>query len=114
MVTIIGTELKQNSKGETFVALVLQDGLTMVQSKSTGRFYATAKSTSITSTFDEESAKALIGTKLVGRIEKVSCEPYEYVVKDTGEILVLEHTWIFNPNPTSMEEHVMGNAMAFA
>jgi len=57
MVTIIGTEQKQNSKGENFIALILQDGLTMVQSKSTGRFYATAQKTSITSTFDEQTAK---------------------------------------------------------
>lgn len=114
MVTIIGTELKQNSKNETFVALVLQDGLTMVQSKTTGRFYATARKTSITSTFDEQTAKSLIGTKMPGKIEKMPCELYDYVVKETGEMLTLDHTWNYNPNPTSIEEHVMGDSLQYA
>ncbi len=109
MVTIIGTEVKQNSKGELFTSLILQDGLAMVQSKSTGRFYATARKTSITSTFDEQTAKSLIGTKLTGRIEKLPCEPYDYVVKETGEMLLLEHTWSYNPSPASVEEHVLGD-----
>ena len=114
MVTIIGIENKLNSKGENFIALVLQDGLQMVQSKSTGRFYATARKTSITSTFDEQTAKALIGTKMTGRIEKMSCEPYEYVVKETGEMVTLEHTWSYNPNPISMEENVIADNMQYA
>ena len=114
MVTIIGIENKQNSKGETFTALILQDGLTMVQSKSTGRFYATAQKTSITSTFDEQTAKSLIGTKLTGKIEKVSCEPYEYIVKETGEMIILNHTWSYNPNPISMEEHLVADNLEFA
>jgi hypothetical protein len=114
MVTIIGIENKQNLKGETFTALILQDGLTMVQSKSTGRFYATAQKTSITSTFDEQTAKTLIGTKLTGRIEKIPCEPYEYIVKETGEMIILNHTWSYNPNPISMEENVLADNMQFA
>jgi hypothetical protein len=109
MVTIIGIENKQNSKGENFIALVLQDGLQMVQSKTTGRFYATARKTSITSTFDEQTAKSLIGTKMPGKIEKLPCEPYDYVVKETGEMLLLEHTWSYNPSPASVEEHVLGD-----
>ncbi len=109
MVTIIGTELKKNSKGETFSTLVLQDGLQMVQSKTTGRFYATARKVSITSTFDEQTAKSLIGTKMPGSIEKMPCTPYDYVIKETGEVVTLENTWIYNPTPASVEEHVLGD-----
>lgn len=114
MVTIIGIENKQNSKGETFIALIIQDGLQMVQSKTTGRFYATARKTSITSTFDEQTAKALIGSKLTGRIEKMPCVAYDYVVKETGEMITLEHTWSYNPNPISMEENVLADNMQYA
>lgn len=114
MVTIIGIENKQNLKGENFIALILQDGLTMVQSKTTGRFYATAQKTSITSTFDEQTAKSLIGTKLTGKIEKMPCEPYDYVIKETGEMVTLTHTWSYNPNPISMEENVLADNMQFA
>lgn len=109
MVTIIGTELKQNSKGETFTTLVLQDGLLMVQSETTGRFYATARKTSITSTFDEQTAKSLVGTKMNGRIEKIPCPPYDYLIKETNEILTLDYTWSYNPYPTTVEEHVLGD-----
>lgn len=30
-----------------------------------------------------------------GSIEKVECEPYEYTIKDTGEIIVLHHRFCY-------------------
>jgi hypothetical protein len=60
MVKIIGFQTKQNKEGEDFITLQLQGDITMVQSKETGRFYATAKECSITSTFTEEQAAALV------------------------------------------------------
>jgi hypothetical protein len=41
------------SDGREFVALILQGGLSLVQSKNTGNFYATVKQCSILSTFYE-------------------------------------------------------------
>jgi hypothetical protein len=61
MVTVIGAELRHYKANEPFMALILQGDLVMVQSSNTGRYYATAKRTCITSTFSEEEAKAVVG-----------------------------------------------------
>jgi hypothetical protein len=74
MVTIIGCQQRQNKEGKYFVALELQGDVELIQSLTTGRFYATARRTSITSTFREEIAKGLIGTKLPGTIKRVESD----------------------------------------
>jgi hypothetical protein len=63
----------------------------MVKSHQTGQFYVTARKASISSTFDEITCQALIGSDIEGKIEKVNCEPYEYTIKDTGEVITLSH-----------------------
>ena len=97
MLKIIDYAQRENSEGEQFFALILQDGLQLVKSKATGNYYATAKSTSITSTFTEEVAKSMIGSEIPGTIQKVSCPDYEYTIKDTGEVIMLEHRWQYFP-----------------
>lgn len=98
MVTIINYKERQTLEGESFFVLEVQGGIEMVKSQNTGNFYATAKKASISSTFDEMTCKALIGTQMSGSIHKEECEPYEYTVKETGEILLLNHRWIYHPN----------------
>lgn len=101
MVKIIGYILRENKQGETFVALELQGDLVMVQSQETGKFYATAKKATITSTFTEEQAHALVGKEMPGRIERIECEPYEYTDKETGEVLELSHRYEYLPEGVS-------------
>lgn len=102
MVTIINFEKRQSKSGKEFHALIIQGGIEMVRSAETGQFYATVKRCSIASTLDEDSCKAMIGEKLDGKIEKVSCEPYEYVVQETGEVIELSHRWSYVPNSQSV------------
>jgi hypothetical protein len=83
MVPIIDYVKRQNSAGEDFFVLVLQGGLQLVRSQETGRFYATMNQTSISSTFDEDTCKSLIGEEIPGSIVKVETDPYEYTVQDT-------------------------------
>lgn len=104
MLRIIDAVPRVNSEGEEFYALILQDGLQLVKSQETGRYYATAKKTSITSTFDEEVAKSMIGSEIPGSIHKVSCEPYSYTVEDTGEVLTLDFRWEYFPEGVTPEE----------
>jgi len=80
MVTIVEIRLNKNSDGEEFVSLILEGDLTMIQSKETGSFYATAKRASITSTFTEERASKLIGREIPGSIIREECESYLYTV----------------------------------
>ena len=70
MVKVINYHLRQNTDGKPFVTLELQGDLVMVQSLETGRFYATAKKCSITSTFDEPMAKSLLGRENRGQNRK--------------------------------------------
>ncbi len=101
MVRIINYKERQKENGEPFYVLELQGGIEMVQSQETGNFYATAKKAYISSTFDEETCIALIGTEMSGSVRKEACKPYEYTVKDTGEVIVLEHRYSYVPEVAS-------------
>lgn len=106
MVTIIDFAERKNSEGESFYSLIVEGGLEMVKSKSTGKFYATSKRTSLPSTFGEDACKELIGTKIPGTIEKVHCEPYEYTIRQTGEVITLDYRWLFVAEGETIEETV--------
>ena len=106
MVTISDYAEREGLDGKKFYALIVQGGLEMVLSEETGRYYATAKQASVTSTFDEKTCQDLVGTKLPGKIMKIACEPYEYTIKESGEVITLNHRWTYNPNEASLEEVV--------
>jgi hypothetical protein len=91
MVRISNYIKRTTEDAKEFFVLELQGGIEMVKSQDTGKFYITARKTTISSTFDEATCQALIGTELPGKIEKVECEEYSYTIKDTGEIITLKH-----------------------
>ena len=97
MVTIVGYRISKNKSEKEFIALELQGDIEMVQSLETGAFYATARKASVTSTFSEETAKGLIGTKMPGIIKRMESEPYDYTVAETGEIIKLAHKYVYEP-----------------
>lgn len=94
MVRIINY-VKRQAEDKDFFVLELQGGIEMVKSQNTGKYYVTAKKAYISSTFDEVTCKALIGTEMEGSIVKTECEPFEYTVKETGEIIILNHTYVY-------------------
>ena len=106
MVTVIDYAERQRKDGTMFVALILQGGLSLVQSQNTGNFYATVKQCSIPSTFDEETAKAMIGERVPGNVVKKQCDPYEWTNKETGEVLELSHRWVYLPEGATLEEAI--------
>lgn len=95
MVTIINYKERQTEDGKVFFVLEAQGGIEMAQSKTSGNFYATARKAYIPSTFDELTCKALIGTQIPGEIIKEECEPYEYVNKESGEVITLFHRFVY-------------------
>jgi len=97
MVRIIGYRERENEDGESFFLLELQGGIEMVLSQTTNRYYATAKRAFISSTFDENTCEALMGTEMPGKIVKEECEPYQYIIKETGEEITLSHRWVYFP-----------------
>lgn len=103
MVTIVDYQKRQKENGEEFFVLILQSGVEMVKSKTTNRFYATAKKCSIPSTFTENVCKGMIGTQMEGSIVKTTCEPYEYAIPETGEVIDLTHRWEYQLNDAKQE-----------
>ena len=111
MVTVTEVKAAKNSNGEEFFGLIVQSGAIAVKSKETGRVYLTAKRAFISTTFNEQTASSLIGEKLEGTIRKVQCEPYDYTVEETGEIIELSHRWEFVDPSLEMEQQLVDDAM---
>ena len=97
MVTVTNYAVRTKKDGTTFIVLELNGGLELVQSQTTGGFYATVRKCTIPSTFDEPVAKMMIGQQLDGDIVRVSVDPYDYTNKRTGEIMVLQHSYAYRP-----------------
>lgn len=114
MVQIVNYRECSKDDGSKFYLLELQGGIEMVMSKTTGQFYATAKKAVISSTFDEATCQGLIGTQMQGSILKVEVEPYNYVVRETGEEITLSHKWVYTPEDTniSKEDRAVKELMA--
>jgi hypothetical protein len=102
MITIVDYKERMNKDGEPFIALVLEGDMELVQSEA-GRYYATARRTSIPSSFTEETCKRLIGKQMPGAIVKVECDSYEYTLPETGEIIYLTHRYEYSPHGGSNE-----------
>jgi len=100
MVKVINAHSRENEKGK-YVSLELQGDIVMVQSQNTGRFYATAKRCFVYSTFDIETAKSLVGQQIGGTIQRVECEPYDYTIQESGEVIKLSHSYTYLPEGTS-------------
>ena len=111
MVTITDFKARVNSNGEKFYALILQGDVDFVQSATTGNFYATARTASITSTFNETVCQSLIGKQMAGTIIKTECEPYEYANPETGELLTLTHRYTYMPENTIPKQAVQESAV---
>lgn len=105
MVTVIDYAIRMNSDGEEFIVLILQGDLDIVQSQNTGKFYATAFQTSIVSTFSKEVAALMVGKELPGQIVKQQCDPYDYTVPETGEVIQISHTYEYQSDKPSKATH---------
>ncbi|WP_282136023.1 hypothetical protein [Seonamhaeicola maritimus] len=112
MVRIVNYKERLSEDGDAFLVLELQGGIEFVKSQSSNNFYATARKATVTSTFDEATCKALIGAELPGNIIKQECEPYEYVIEDTGEVIELSHRYQYIPEdaPVETQEEEMSNS----
>lgn len=104
MVRIAQVHLRESPKGN-FISLELQGDIELIQSQTTGKFYATAKRCFITSTFDLPTATALIGQQIPGTIVRMQCTPYDFTNKETGEVMKLTHTYAYVPHEGAMPQY---------
>ena len=111
MVKIIAVKKSVNKEGKEFFSLKIQGGVEAIQSNETGKIYLTARTCYVSTTFDEATAEALIGSELPGIVKRVECDPYEHTVKATGEVLTLCHRYEYSLNeeqpevPEATENH---------
>lgn len=106
----------KTTEGKTFVSLELSGGLELVQSQITGKFYATTRKCRISSTFNVDIAKQMVGSTLNGEIVRIEVEPYEFTIPATGEIVTLAHSYTYRPAGSmelvepkkAKEHHVLG------
>ncbi len=104
MVRVINYTKSKSEAGKEFISLKVQNGVEAVQSQSTGRFYLTARTALVSTTFDEATANALIGSSIPGTVKRIAAEPYEYTVKDTGEVITLCHRYEYLPEEMPVKE----------
>jgi hypothetical protein len=106
MVTVTDYVKRTSAEGKEFNALVLQGEVEMILSKISGRYYAAARTCTITCTFNELMCKGLIGKQMPGSIEKMESEPYDYRIPNSDEVIKLNYVYYYNPNPKTMEQEV--------
>lgn len=108
MVTVTGVKSATNKADEKFNVLELEGQVELIRSSKTGRFYAHARKATITSTLNEMTCRSLIGTKFPGSIKKVECDPYPYKIEETGETVMLTHTYQYIDDSTVEETVFQG------
>lgn len=95
MVQIVDYKTYQKENGEKFHTLVVQGGVEAVKSKETGKSYLTARTTSVSCTFNKFMCESLLGTQLEGFIKKVEVDSYDYTIPGTDEVIELTHRYEF-------------------
>lgn len=112
MVTVKDYKVIVKDDGTSFLALILQGGLEMIKSQKTGKYYATTRTASLPTTFDEASCKLFIGEQFDGSINKVECDAYNYTIKETGELVELSHRYEYiSKEEAQINSAVYGNAL---
>jgi hypothetical protein len=104
MVKIIAVKKSANKEGKEFFSLKIQGGVEAIQSSETGRMYLTVRTCYISSTFDEATAQALIGSELPGTVKRVESESYEYTIKGSGEVITLSHRYEYFPDDVQVSQ----------
>jgi hypothetical protein len=112
MVKVIDYHLREADNGKEFYTLTIQGGVEIAQSSTTGNYYVTAKKASMTCSFNEQTCKSLIGQDLPGKIVKVPCEPYDYHVPNSEEIIELSHKYVYAPEDSSKITIPFGGELA--
>ncbi|WP_273216153.1 hypothetical protein [Runella zeae] len=112
MLTVTNYALRKSQEGNSYFVLELtSDEPEMVLSRATNRYYITARKCYMSSTLNEAICKKMVGKEFVGSIIKVACEPYEFTVPETGEVITREHRYEYSPIAEgTAEQAVFGTA----
>lgn len=103
MVTIAEVVKALTKDGEPLISLVVMGAIEPVVSQTTGRVYMSARKTRVPCTFSYEVAKSMVGQTLPGTVKRIECEPYSIVLPGSNKKIKLEHTYVYDPNPHTVE-----------
>jgi hypothetical protein len=101
MVTITNFYVVEKKNGTKFISIELTGSAELIQSQSSSKWYATVRKCRIPSTFDENTAKFMLGQKLEGEIVRVIVPAYEFTNKKTGEVITLQHSYAYSPRESA-------------
>lgn len=104
MVTISSYEVRKGTDKKEFFVLILQGEVEFVFSQKTGLPYAVVPKCSMPATFDEATCRTMVGKQIPGSIQKVECEPYEYTIPRTKEVVMLDYNYSYTPAETATVE----------
>lgn len=102
MVTISNVKKSLTNEGKEIISFVIESGIELVQSQASGKFYAKGKKALLNTTLSEQAANEMIGSKLPGSIIRIPCDEYEYTIKDTGETIILNHSYTYSPEESEV------------
>lgn len=109
MVRIVDYKTIKKEDGSEFCLLTVQGGIELVRSKTTNKTYFTARTVNVPTTFDDNMCRSLLGSDFEGHIIKVACEPYQYTIKETGEIVEMDYKYEFVDEETKIIEEQVVN-----
>ena len=92
--------------GRDYFVLELTSGDPEVVLSQNGKYYITARRCFMSCTFNEEVCSSMVGKQFPGNIQKVECEPYEFTVQETGEVITRHHRYDYVPVEVTPEEVV--------
>ena len=108
MVTVVDYKERERKNGDMFYVLEVQQGVEIIKSRITGKPYFTARKVTVPCTFGEQMCISLIGKEYPGRIEKEECDPYEYEIEATGEMITLSHHNVYVDDELDvLQEHIL-------
>lgn len=111
MVNVIAFQKRTSLAGRNYYVIQLQsDEIELLVSKNTGRHYATLRKYWMSTTFDEQTCKLMLGKKMPGTILKEECDPYSFVIEETGEEITLNYRNTYSP-VESVEGKIIGELL---
>lgn len=93
--------------GNPYFALELTSDEPEIVLSQTGRYYITTRKCTMSSTLPESICKSMIGKQFPGSISKVECEPYEFTVPETGEVITRHHRYEYIPQEAASPEQAV-------
>jgi len=98
MLTITNYSVRTSTKDSNqYLALELTSDDPEIVLSQTGKYYVTAKKCFMSCTFPEVVCRAMLGKQFPGSISKVECEPYEFTIPETGEVITRQHRYEYQP-----------------